>query len=63
MLLDFKIYGDLETPGSFCSDDLKAIRNPKWIKKLFNAFSKSQFDFNVYLYNVKDGIASFGRNL
>jgi len=58
-LADFGAYGDLDTEGSMRSSDLKAVRNPKWVKKVHTAFSKTPYDFNLYLLNAPDGVMSF----
>jgi hypothetical protein len=55
-LADFGTYGDLNTPGSFPQNDLKAMNNDKWVKKLHVAFEKTRFNFNLYLYNAPEGI-------
>src|SRR5580765_6403646 len=60
-LADFGAVGDPETPGSLRADDLRAIRNPKWREKVYRAFQKTPYDFNVYVYNGPEGIAPVGR--
>lgn len=59
-LADFDVFGDQHIEGSFRSDDLRAIRNPKWRAKIFKAFEKTQFNFNIYLYNGAEGMAPVG---
>jgi hypothetical protein len=55
-LSDFGVSGDLDQEGGFRSGDLKAVQNPKWIEKAHNIFSKTPFDFNIYIHNPRDGI-------
>lgn len=44
--------GDLDQEGSFRDSDLKAIRNPKWVKKVTDLYAKVPFPINLYLYNA-----------
>jgi hypothetical protein len=60
-LADFDVFGDQSTEGSFRADDLRAIRNPKWREKVFRAFDKTPFNFNIYVYNGPEGMAPVGR--
>lgn len=60
-LADFDTLGDLDAPGSLRADDLRAMRNPKWREKVYRAFHKTPFDFNIYVYNAPEGIAPVGR--
>ena len=56
-MADFEIHGDANTAGSFTDDDLRAIRNPKWLQKVHTAFANStDHYFNVYIVNLKDAI-------
>jgi len=55
-LSDFEIHGDVHTVGSFDNTDLKAMRNPKWVEKVHNAFSKTPFKFNIYIVNLPEAI-------
>jgi len=59
-IADFGTSGDLDKEGSFRASDLKAIRNPKWVEKVHDAFSKTEFDFNLYLHNAEDAILNLG---
>ena len=52
---DFAAYGDMDHEGSFRPEDMRAMRNPKWVKKVETAFSKTPYRFNVYLYNAPGG--------
>jgi len=58
---DFGTFGDMDKEGSFRSDDLRALKNPKWQEKVFKAFSKTPFNFNVYVYNGEEGNAPVGK--
>lgn len=60
-LADFDIVGDTTTAGSFNYQDLKAMQNEKWKTKVYKAFSKTPYDFNIYLYNAPEGIANIGK--
>lgn len=55
-IADFQIYGDRENEGSFAASDVKAFNNPKWLTKVHSHFSRTPFDFNIYLVNLKDGV-------
>jgi hypothetical protein len=50
-LTDFGAYGDLSREGTLRSDDLKAVQSPKWQEKLSNFFSRTPYNFNIYVYN------------
>lgn len=58
-ITDFGAYGDLEKEGSFRPDDLRAIRNPKWLNNVYSAFAKTPYEFNLYVYNAEDGRCAF----
>lgn len=61
-LADFGSFGDPDTAGSLRADDLRALRNPKWHEKVYRLFSKTPYDFNLYVYNAPDAMAAIGRN-
>lgn len=61
-LADFGAYGDLDREGSFRSDDLRAIRNPKWLEKVRSGLSRSNYLYNIYLFNGEDGYVTFDEN-
>jgi hypothetical protein len=56
---DFKLGGDTENEGSFRPDDLRAMKNPKWLEKVRNAFSKTPYRINVFAYNGEGGRVPF----
>src|SRR5882672_7357651 len=47
----FKTIGDFEKPGSMPEPDRKLLTSTKAIKKIFDIFSKTPFDFNIYFIN------------
>jgi hypothetical protein len=55
-IADFGTEGNLDRYGSFRDSDLKAIRNPKWVEKVHSAFSKTPYDFNIYVHNRAYGM-------
>ena len=55
-LADFSFHGDPNTPGSFRDEDLRALRNDKWLTKVKNIFLKTPYNFNIYLYNAPEGV-------
>lgn len=55
-IADFQVYGDRENEGSFAASDVKAFNNPKWLQKVHSHFSRTPYDFNIYLVNLKDGM-------
>ncbi len=61
-LADFGAYGDLDKEGSFRNDDLRAIRNPKWLEKVRSGLSRSNYLYNIYLMNGEDGYVTFDEN-
>ena len=60
-LADYRFIGDREE-GSFRPEDIRAANNPSWYRKLENMFSNTEFNFNIYIVNAKDGIATIGGN-
>jgi hypothetical protein len=60
-LADFGSFGDPEIAGSLRTDDLRALRNPKWHEKVYRLFHKTPYDFNVYVYNAPDAMAPIER--
>lgn len=58
-LNDLELHGDLDNEGSFRASDMRAIKSPVWQLKAKNAFAKTPFVFNVYLYNGENGIVDF----
>lgn len=58
-LADYRFIGDKEE-GSFRPEDIKAANSPAWYRKLENMFSKTPFNFNIYVVNTKDGMARIG---
>lgn len=61
-IADFGVFGDTEAEGSFRSQDLKAMNNPKWTAKVLRMFERCPVDFNVYLYNAPQGKATLASN-
>lgn len=61
-LADFGTFGDPDTEGSFRPDDLRAMKKPAWRKKVENAFAKSPYKFNIYIYNGAEGMAPVGKS-
>lgn len=56
-MMNFQTLGDLhDEGGSFSKEDLRAMRNQKWIEKVKRFFDKSEFNFNVYIVNLEDGL-------
>lgn len=51
-IADFGTYGNMDQEGSFRSQDLKAMTNPKWQTKLHRMFEKTEFPINLYLVNA-----------
>ena len=61
-LADFGAYGDLSKEGSFRSDDLRAIQNPKWVDKVRAGLSHVDVPINLYFYNSADRKVTFDEN-
>jgi hypothetical protein len=53
-LADFGAYGDLSREGSLRPDDIKAVQSPKWLKKLDSHFSRTPWNFNIYVFNATE---------
>jgi hypothetical protein len=49
---DFGTLGDQENAGSYTAGDLRAMKSPKWLKKVTANFAKCPQKINVYLYNA-----------
>ena len=58
-LADFGVYGDMDKEGSFRAGDVRAMQSQKWVERVHNAFKKTEFDFNIYVYNAKDGVMRY----
>jgi hypothetical protein len=59
-IADFEVHGDTSQEGSFRMDDLKAMSNPKWLKKVEHYFSRVPQNINLYLVNVADFVGAVG---
>lgn len=55
-IADFGTFGDMNREGSFRTNDLKAMTNPKWQAKLHRMFEKTEFPINLYLFNAPDDV-------
>lgn len=55
-IADFGTYGDMSQEGSFRSNDIKAMTNPKWQAKLHRMFERTEFPINLYLINAPNDI-------
>ena len=53
-IADFQFIGDPDTPYTFDTNDLKAVRNQKWHAKLLKTFEKTPMPINIYLMNPRD---------
>lgn len=54
-LADFDVRGDRDNEGSFAAPDVKAFNNERWLKKVENHFSRTPYDFHIYLFNAPKG--------
>jgi hypothetical protein len=54
-LADFGVHGDTYNAGSYSASDVKVFHNQKWLHKLNSHFSRTPYNFNVYLYNAPNG--------
>ncbi|MAZ56845.1 hypothetical protein CL653_03570 [bacterium] len=61
-IADLTIYGADEPDGSFSNSDSKALRNPKWVKKVRNLYRNFPFNLNLIIFNApNDVIPYFGK--